>query len=464
MHIEDTEEVNSRPNSIDARDKAYVVHGLTNLRDHLERGPLVIESGQGVWVRDQAGRDYLEGMSGLWCISLGYGEKRLIEACRRQMETLAYYHLTNHRSHVPGIDLAEKLIEIAPVPMSHVWFANSGSEANDCAARLCWYYWNAKEQPARRKFIAHRRAYHGNTIASASLSGVGYAHEQFGLPLPGFLHVECPDFYAAGLPGESEEEFSDRLLETLERLIESEGADSIAGFFTEPIMAAGGVVIPPRRYLDGLQRLLREHDILLVADEVVTAFGRTGEMFGTTTMGLVPDMIVCAKGITSAYFPLSAVLINDRVFQAMVQQSERLPLFGLTMTYSGHPVGAAIAREAIRIYEDDGIVQRARRMEHVLLGGLTERIGASPIVGQIRGRGLLAGVQLVADPVNRRFFDPALRVGPRVAEAAEKHGLFVRAIGDVIAICPPLSITEDELHMLTDRLARAVADVEAELR
>jgi 4-aminobutyrate--pyruvate transaminase len=365
---------------------------------------------------------------------------------------------------VPGIDLAEKLIEIAPVPMSHVWFANSGSEANDCAARLCWYYWNAKEQPARRKFIAHRRAYHGNTIASASLSGVGYAHEQFGLPLPGFLHVECPDFYAAGLPGESEEEFSDRLLETLERLIESEGADSIAGFFTEPIMAAGGVVIPPRRYLDGLQRLLREHDILLVADEVVTAFGRTGEMFGTTTMGLVPDMIVCAKGITSAYFPLSAVLINDRVFQAMVQQSERLPLFGLTMTYSGHPVGAAIAREAIRIYEDDGIVQRARRMEHVLLGGLTERIGASPIVGQIRGRGLLAGVQLVADPVNRRFFDPALRVGPRVAEAAEKHGLFVRAIGDVIAICPPLSITEDELHMLTDRLARAVADVEAELR
>jgi 4-aminobutyrate--pyruvate transaminase len=463
MPIDQTMDAGSRPNSLEARDKAYVVHGLTNLRDHLDRGPLVIESGKGVWVRDQTGRDYLEGMSGLWCISLGYGEQRLIDACRKQMETLAYYHLTNHRSHAPVIDLADKLIAIAPVPMSHVWFANSGSEANDCAARLCWYYWNAKDQRTRRKFIAHRRAYHGNTIASASLSGVGYTHEQFGLPLPGFLHVECPDFYASGLPGESEEEFSDRLLAALERLIESEGSDSIAAFFTEPIMAAGGVVIPPRRYLDGLQTLLARYGILLVADEVVTAFGRTGDMFGTTTMGLVPDMIVCAKGITSAYFPLSAVLINERVFQAMVQQSERLPLFGLTMTYSGHPVGAAVAREAIRIYEDDDIVLRTRRMERLLLDGLSDRIGASPIAGQIRGRGLLAGVQLVADRNDRRFFDPALRVGPRVADAAENRGLFVRAIGDVIAICPPLPISEDELHMLIDRLARAIADVEAQL-
>ena len=463
MDVDQSTTAAFRPNSLEARDKAHVVHGLTNLRGHLERGPLVIESGKGVWVRDQGGREYLEGMSGLWCISLGYGEQRLIEACRRQMETLAYCHLTNHRSHSPVIDLAEKLVEIAPVPMSHVWFANSGSEANDCAARLCWYYWNANEQPNRRKFIAHRRAYHGNTIASASLSGVGYAHEQFGLPLSGFLHIECPDFYAGAREGESEEAFSDRLVSALELLIESEGPETIAAFFVEPIMAAGGVVIPPQRYLSDVQSLLRKYDILLVADEVVTAFCRTGEMFGTTTMRLSPDMIVCAKGITSAYFPLSAVLINERVFQAMLVQSGRLALFGLTMTYSGHPVGAAVAREAIRIYEDDNFVQRVRQKEQVLLDGLRERIGASSIVGQIRGRGLLAGVQLVADRNSRRFFDQALRVGPRVADAAEKHGLFVRAIGDVIAICPPLPISQDELNVLTERLALAIADVEAEL-
>ncbi|MCO5144861.1 MAG: aminotransferase [Aquamicrobium sp.] len=458
-----SEAAETRPNSTEARDKAYVVHGLTNLRSHLERGPLVIDSGRGVWVRDKAGNDYIEGMSGLWCISLGYGETRLIEACKAQMEKLAYYHLTNHRSHEPVVDLAEKLIELAPVSMSHVWFASTGSEANDCAARLCWYYWSAQGRPERRKFIAHRRAYHGNTIATASLSGLGYTHEAFGLPLPGFLHVDCPDWYAGAHEGESEEAFSRRLLDALEALIESEGPETIAGFFTEPIMAGGGVVIPPQAYLDGLQALLKKHGILLVADEVVTAFGRTGEMFGTTTMGLVPDMIVCAKGITSAYFPLSAVLINERVFGAMLEQSDRLALFGLTMTYSGHPVGTAVAREAIRIYEEDGIVERVRALEPVLLGGLRDRLAGSSIVGQIRGRGLLAGVQLVAGREPRRFFDPALKVGPRVGLAAERHGLFVRAIGDVIAICPPLTISGTEIGQLIERLAAAIDDVERTL-
>lgn len=453
-----------RPNSPEARDKAHVVHGLTNLRAHLDRGPLIIESGKGVWVRDQAGRDYLEGMSGLWCISLGYGEKRLIEAASRQMERLAYYHLTNHRSHGPVIDLAEKLIEIAPVPMSHVWFASTGSEANDCAMRLSWYYWHAKGQPQRRKFISHRRSYHGNTIATASLSGVGYVHEDFGLPLPGFLHVDCPDFYTGAHDGESEAAYSQRLLATLEALIEAEGPDTIAAFFTEPVMSSAGIVVPPRAYMDGLQALLRKHGILLVADEVVTAFGRMGEMFGTTTMGLVPDMIVCAKGITSAYFPLSAVFINERVYAAMLEQSDRLALFGLTMTYSGHPVGTAVAREAIRIYEDDGIVERVRALEPKLLDGLRKRLERSAIVGEVRGRGLLAGVQLVAGREPKRLLDPALKVGPRIAAAAEERGLFIRAIGDVIAICPPLTISEEEIAILVDRLASAIEQVEAELQ
>ncbi|CAH1693508.1 Uncharacterized aminotransferase y4uB [Hyphomicrobiales bacterium] len=456
-------EASPRPNSPEARDKAHVVHGLTNLRQHLDRGPLMIESGKGVWVRDAQGHEYLEGMSGLWCISLGFGEQRLVDAASRQMEKLPYYHLTNHRSHAPVIDLATKLIEIAPVPMSHVWFASTGSEANDCAARLAWYYWHARGEPQRRKFIAHTRSYHGNTIATASLSGVGYLHEQFGLPLPGFLHVECPDFYVGGRDGETEEQFSKRLLATIEALIQAEGPDTIAAFYTEPIMSSAGIVVPPKGYLEGLQALLKRYDILLVADEVVTAFGRTGEMFGATTMGLTPDMIVCAKGITSAYFPLSAVLINERVYQAMLEQSDQLAVFGLTMTYSGHPVGTAVAREAIRIYEDDDVVAHARAMEAVLQDALRDHLAGSAIIGQIRGRGLLAGVQLVASREPRRFLDPALKVGPRIATAAEQQGLFIRAIGDIIAICPPLIITEVEIRTLAARLAFAVREVEATL-
>ncbi|MBS7699879.1 MULTISPECIES: aminotransferase [unclassified Chelatococcus] len=452
-----------RPNSPEARDKAHVVHGLTNLRQHLDRGPLMIESGKGVFVRDAQGNDYLEGMSGLWCISLGFGEQRLVDAASRQMEKLPYYHLTNHRSHGPVIELATKLIEIAPVPMSHVWFASTGSEANDCAARLAWYYWHARGEPQRRKFIAHARSYHGNTIATASLSGVGYVHQQFGLPLPGFLHVECPDFYLGGQDGETEEQFSRRLLASIEALIQAEGPDTIAAFYTEPVMSSAGIVVPPAGYLEGLQALLKRYGILLVADEVVTAFGRTGAMFGTTTMGLVPDMIVCAKGITSAYFPLSAVLINARVYQAMLEQSDQLPVFGLTMTYSGHPVGAAVACEAIRIYEDDGIVAHARAMEAVLQEALRGELAGSAVVGQIRGRGLLAGVQLVSSQESRRIFDPALKVGPRIAAAAEQHGLFIRAIGDIIAICPPLIITEAEIRTLATRLALAVREVEGTL-
>lgn len=445
-----------RPNSLEARDKASVVHGLTNLRRHMEAGPKVIESGRGVMVRDVEGKDYIEGMSGLWCISLGYGEKRLVKACSEQMEKLAYGHLTNGRSHPPVIELAEKLVSIAPMPTARVWFANSGSESADCAARLCWYYWNAAGKPERRKFLAHRKAYHGNTIASASLTGADYAHDQFNLPLDGFLHVRCPDFFDEGAPGETEADFTARLLRELEERILAEGPETIAAFFTEPILAAGGVIVPPEGYFEGLQAILRRYDILLVADEVVTAFGRTGEMFGSTTMGLSPDLLVCAKGLSSAYFPISALLINGRVFEAMLAQSDRLPLFGLTMTYSGHPVGAAVAREAIRIYEEDEIVERVRRLEPVFFDALRRRLGGIDVVGLIRGRGLLAGVRLVESRAPRRFFAPERRFGPAVAQAAERNGLFVRAIGDTIALCPPLIIDEREIAMLVERLGDAI--------
>lgn len=451
------------PNSIEARDQRSVIHGLTNLKDHLERGPMVIESGDGVWVKDVHGKEYIEGMAGLWCVSLGYGQKRLVAAAANQMEKLAYYHLTNHRGHVPVVELAEKLLSIAPVPMSHIWFANSGSEANDSAARIAWYFWNAQGQPEKRKFIAHKQAYHGNTIAAASLSGVSYAHERFNLPLEGFLHIECPEYMRNGSPGESEEDYAKRLVDALEALILEEGPETIAAFFTEPILSAGGVIVPPKGYFEGVQALLRKYDILLVCDEVVAAFGRTGKMFGSTTMGLKPDLLVCAKALSSAYIPISALMVNQRVFDAIVRQSGEVGVFGITLTYSGHPVAAAVALETLAIYEEQDIAGRVARLEDALIGGLRRRFDDHPLIGEVRGRGLLAGVQLVQSKSPRTYFASEIGAGRQWADAAEERGLIVRAIGDTIAICPPMVIDESEIEQLIDRLASALGDVENDL-
>lgn len=450
------------PDTLETRDTRSVIHGLTNLKRHLEIGPTVIESGHGVWVRDNHGREYIEAMSGLWCIALGYGDKRLAAVAARQMEQLAYYPLISHKSHPQAIELAEKLLAIAPVPMSRVWFANSGSEANDCAIRLAWYYWNAVGKPGKRKLIAHQQSYHGNTIATASLSGVAYNHQGFNLPLPGFLHVACPHYYRGGQAGESEAAYTQRLLAALEARIEAEGADTIAAFFTEPVIAAGGVIMPPAGYFDGLQKLLKKHDILLVCDEVVTGFARTGNMFGATTMNLLPDMLVCAKALSSAYIPISALLVNERIFTAMARQSDELGSFGLTMTYCGHPVASAVAREAIRIYEEEDFPARVRRLEAPFLGGL-RGLATHPLVGEVRGLGLLAGVELVRNKNTHEPFAKNQKIGAICAALCEKHGLMLRAIGDTLALCPPLVISETEIEELLARLRLALDETAATL-
>ncbi len=447
----------SHPNSPEARDSASLIHPLTNLKTHLEKGGLVIEEGDGVWVTDIHGKKYIEGMSGLWCLSLGYGQERLVEAAAKQMRRLPYYHLTNHKSHQPAIDLAEKLLEIAPVPMSKVWFANSGSEGNDSAARIVWYYWHAKGQPEKRKIIAHQRAYHGNTIASASMSGMYYNHASFGLPLDGFLHVTPPHHYRYANPGEDEEAFASRLADELDALIIAEGPETVGAFFAEPIMGSGGVIVPPPTYFKKIQAVLDKHDILLIADEVITAFGRTGNMFGTTTMDLTPDMLVCAKGLSSAYLPISALMVNARVFEVISEESDRVGVFGLSFTYSGHPVSAAVAREALRIYEDENIVEHVRAMEPHFLGGLKKLLD-HPLVGEVRGKGLLAGVELVHDKSTGEAFDPAYQVGPYCADRAEAHGVILRAIGDTISFCPPLVIDKQEIEELILRFRHALDD------
>ncbi|MDI9330411.1 MAG: aminotransferase class III-fold pyridoxal phosphate-dependent enzyme [Alphaproteobacteria bacterium] len=286
-------------------------------------------------------------------------------------------------------------------------------------------------------------AYHGNTIASASLSGVSYAHDRFNLPLPGFHHVTTPHYTRHGQPGESEEAFSDRLIADIERLIEQQGAHTIAAFFTEPVMGAGGIVVTPARYYERLQALLKKHNILLVCDEVVTAFGRTSEMFGSTTMNLQSDLLICAKALSSAYIPISALMIGPRVYEAIERQSGELGLFGLTMTYSGHPVASAVALETLKIYEEERIVDHVRSVSPAFLGGLHARSG-HPMVKEVRGIGLLAGVEQVAG--RERY----------CARIAEKEGLIVRAIGDTIAFCPPLIISEAEVQSLLERFNRAL--------
>lgn len=287
-----------RGNSLASRDIASLVHPYTNLKAHQTIGPLVVGRGKGVYIYDDSGKEYIEGLAGLWCTSLGFDEPRLIEAATRQMQALPTYHVFAGKSHEPGIELAERLLALAPVPMSKVFFANSGSEANDTAMKLVWYYSNALGRPKKKKIVSRVRAYHGVTIASASLTHLPANHRDFDLPIAGIVHADCPHYYTQGKPGESESAFVDRLIAGFEALIQREGPETIAAFIAEPVMGAGGVLLPPKGYFERLQPILKKHDILFIVDEVICGFARTGNMFGTQTFDLKPDMITVAKAST----------------------------------------------------------------------------------------------------------------------------------------------------------------------
>lgn len=452
-----TEMTSGIGNSAASRDKAYYLHPYTNLKTHEDVGPLVIERGEGVHVFDDSGKAYIEGMAGLWCTSLGFGEERLVEAATRQLRKLPFYHAFTHKAHDPGIDLAEALIKIAPVPMSKVFFTNSGSEANDTVVKLVWYYNNALGRPHKKKIIARQKGYHGVTVASASLTGLPHLHRDFDLPIAGILHTDCPHFYRYGEEGETEEDFATRLADQLEQLILAEGPDTIAAFIAEPVMGAGGVIVPPATYFDKIQPVLKRYDILFIADEVICGFGRTGSMFGTQTFKLQPDIITVAKALSSAYLPIAAVMISEPIYQAMVRQSEKIGTFGHGYTYSGHPVSAAVALETLKIYEERDIVSHVRTVAPHLQDGL-RRFQNHPLVGEVRGIGLIAGVEIVADKATKAPFDPKLGIGGHVARFAQEHGLIVRAMGDSIGFSPPLIITSAELDDLVTRFGKALDD------
>jgi len=451
------------PNSPASRDIATTIHPYTNLKLHETEGPLVITEGDGVFVRGEDGKMYLEGLAGLWCASLGFSERRLADAAYRQMLKLPFYHTFAHKATDIGIELAEKLLSIAPAPMSKVFFVNSGSEANDTVVKLVWYYNNAIGRPRKKKIISRTKGYHGVTVASASLTGLPNNHRDFDLPIQNILHVECPHFYRFGLPGESEEAFAGRMAESLEQRILSEGADTVAAMIAEPIMGAGGVLLPPATYFEKIQAVLRKYDVLLIADEVICAFGRTGEMWGSTTFGIQPDMITCAKALSSGYLPIGAVLVSESIYSALVKQSEKIGVFSHGFTYSGHPVSSAVALETLKIYEQDGTLAHVRRMEPRMQAGL-RRFASHPLVGEVRGIGLIGAVELVADKQTKKSFDPAEAVGPFLIKRAHQHGLILRALGDSIAFCPPLIINEAEIDLMFERFSLALDDTFAMLR
>ena len=441
-----------QPNSPEARDIAYHLHAYTDARKHDKTGPVVIAKGHGVYVEDIHGNRYIEAMAGLWSVALGFSEPRLVAAATKQMSTLPFYHSFTHKSHGPVIDLAEKLVTMAPVPMSKVFFTNSGSEANDTAMKLIWYRSNSLGQPQRKKIISRMRGYHGVTIASASLTGLPNNHRSFDLPIANVLHTSSPHHYKEAKPGESEEDFATRLAEDLEALIQREGPDTIAAFFGEPVMGAGGVVVPPRTYWQKIQAVLQKYDILLVADEVICGFGRTGNMFGSQTYDMKPDMMVLSKQLSSSYLPISALLINDKVFQPIADESSRIGTLGHGFTAGGHPVAAAVALETIKIIEERGLVAHAAEMGARLQSGL-KALAGHKLVGEVRGVGLIAAIELVVDKAARKGLDPVGKLGTLVNGLLQKNGVISRNMGDALAFCPPLIVSAAEIDTILSSLA-----------
>ncbi|MHA6345518.1 aspartate aminotransferase family protein [Roseivivax sp. CAU 1761] len=442
-------------NSLAAADMAHSLHPYTNLRLHEQQGPMVITRGDGVHVYDDQGREYIEGLSGLWSVAVGFSEPRLKDAAMRQMEALPYYHSFAHKAHEPAVRLAEKLAEITPEGLNRVFFTSSGSEANDTVVKMVWFMNNALGRPEKKTFLSRNKAYHGITVASGSLTGLPANHGDFDLPAIPVRHLTCPHHWRWAEPGESEADFTKRLLTEAEDVILEEGPETIAAFIGEPVMGAGGVMVPPEGYWPGIAALCRKYDILLVSDEVICGFGRLGTRWGCEAFGVVPDILVTSKQLTSSYMPLAAVVVNDRVYDAIADNSARLGTFGHGYTASGHPVACAVGLENIAVIEEGDLMGNAARLGPRLqekLRGFADH----PMVGEVRGMGLIAGLELAADRDARQSFQPAGKAAALVARLAAEEGLICRNVYETVALCPPLIVTEAQIDEIVARLGRAL--------
>jgi len=445
---------------LEAADVTRLLHPFTDVARHQQAGPKIIDRGRGVVVTDNQGRSYIDALAGLWSTSLGFGVEELADAAATQMRQLGSYHLASGKSTEPAIRLAEKLVELSPEGLSRVFFVNSGSEANDTQIKLLWYFNNAHGRARKKKVIARTNGYHGSTLATASLSSMSAYHDGFDLPMPFVRFTSCASRFHHAEPGESDEEFSSRLAAELEELILREDPDTVAALFVEPVAGAGGVMPPPEGYFAKVQEVLRRYDVRLVNDEVICGFGRTGPMWGAQAYGITADSMSCAKALASGYMPIGAVVVDEPMYGAMLEQSRTHGSFGHGFTFGGHPVAAAVALRAITLIEERDVLGHVARVAPLFQRRLA-KLADHPLVGDARGVGLLGGLHLVAGKDPRRPLPARSGVAAYCVERAEDHGLICRGLGDVVALCPPLVIDEEEVGMVFERLHTALDETYA---
>jgi L-2,4-diaminobutyrate transaminase len=448
-----------------AQDRAFVLHPFTQAADH-ERGvsaTTVIASGEGAILHGAAGERWIDGFAALYCVNVGYGCREVADAIAEQAHQLGFYHCYAGHTTEALSRLSARLIRMAPGEPSKVFYGLSGSDANETQAKLVWYYNNLLGRRGKKKIIACDRGYHGCSVISGSMTGMSFYHHLMDLPLPIVRRAAVPHHYWGSSPGEDEQAFSSRRAAELEALIEAEGPDTVGAFIAEPVLGTGGLIPPPAGYWEAIQAVLRRHDVLLIADEVICGFGRIGEPFGCHAYGIEPDLVTCAKGLTSGYVPMSAVIIGRKVWEVVRDGAEHAGAFSHGYTYSGHPLAAAAANACLDILERDDLAGNARRVGERLRSGLRHALGDHEWVGEIRGAGLLAAIEFVADRPRRIRFDPALKVGARVSAAARRRGLIARAMphGDILGFAPPLVLTDalaDEIVAITAAAVGEVAD------
>jgi L-2,4-diaminobutyrate transaminase len=457
-----TERKNITPyDDLAASDRQHLLHPQTNMVEVLTKGPKIIEGGQGIRVKDAKGNTLIDAMAGLWCVNVGYGRKELAETMADAAKRLSYFHSFTAMSNPPEIRLAEKLTAMAPGKLARAFFGCSGSDANDTLVKIVWHYNYIRGKPGKKKIISRKWSYHGTSVSTASLTGLASFHAPYNLPIPEVKHTEMPHFYRFGQKGESEAAFVERTVKALEDLIAAEGPETVGAFIAEPVTGAGGVVAPPNGYFEAVQKILKRHDILMIADEVITGFGRLGAMFGSELYGITPDLMASAKGLTSGYFPLSAALISPGVAEVLLQGSEKTGNFAHGYTYSGHPVGCEVALRNLQIIEDEKLVENAANVGAYLHRRLNEAFANHAFVGEVRGQGLIAGIQLILDKDKKIFFGPKRKIPVRIAEACYARGLIVRPLPTVttIALSPPLVITKAEVDEVVEILVKAVDEV-----
>ena len=449
------------PNSWEARADAHSFYGFTDLPTVAERGAVVLTHGEGPYVFDVAGRKYLDGNSGLWNMVAGFDHPGLTEVAQAQYARFPGYHAFFGRMSDQTVMLSERLIEVSPFSRGKVFYTNSGSEANDTMVKMLWFLGRAEGHPERRKILSRKNSYHGVTAVSASMTGKPY-NSVFGLPLPGFIHLTCPHYWREGQEGETEAEFTRRLARELEETIIKEGPETIAGFFAEPVMGAGGVIPPSEGYFQAIQPILRRYGIPLVADEVICGFGRTGAVWGCETYDFEPDAIISSKNLTAGFFPMGAVILGPGLTDRLQAAAEAIEEFPHGFTASGHPVGCAIAMKAIDVILNEGLIDAVRELTPRFEAGLAE-LAQKPNIGEWRGKGLMGAVEAVADKATKTPFASDLSVSERIANACTDNGLICRPLGQAVVLCPPFIMSGAQMDEMFEKLDRALDQVFAEV-